>query len=312
MSHDAYIARAAALQVAAVIQAGGHFFCEQLPRMDVERFLTALGEETGDATAVSLALVGYGLSDTDLRDRLNSLGFAVGHVTTDLHVAARWRNEPHDHPNIIAIATGRHPGVSTLAHFPQGDARVFARELLQWARKAQAGLVSTPPQETLLQVLAENSGLSPLVSLSGIAGFLATWEEARTDNELDAPRRALPRLGILPDRNLLSVPNGIADRLLKNFNLTQEIAKMTGSRLLLLRLFQHTPICSGGVCPAQPFPRVSASFSANSPPKTPANSIWRRAVGRTDSCVSAVGAGTRMCSSTGTGGNARVAGIRSR
>ena len=84
------------------------------------------------------------------------------------------------------------------------------------------------------------------------------------------------------------------------------------SRLLLLRLFQHTPICSVGVCPAQPFPRVSASFSANSPPKTPANSIWRRAVGRTDSFVSAVGAGTRMCSSTGTGGNARVAGIRSR
>ena len=231
MSRDAYIARAAALQVAAVIREGGHFFCKQLPRMDVERFLTALGEETGDATAVSLALVGYGLSDTDLRERLNSLGLAVGHVTTDLHVAARWRNEPHDHPNIIAIATGRHPGVSTLAHFPQGDARVFARELLQWARKAQAGLVSTPPQETLLQVLAENSGLSPLVSLSGIAGFLATWEEARTDNELDAPRRALPRLGILPDRNLLSVPNGIADRLLKNFNLTQEIAKMTGSRL---------------------------------------------------------------------------------
>ena len=69
--------------------------------------------------------------------------------------------------------------------------------------------------------------------------------------------------------------------------------------LLLLRLFQHTPICSVGVCPAQLFPRVSASFSANSPPKTPANSIWRRAVGRTDSCVSAVGAGTRMCSSTG-------------
>ena len=64
-------------------------------------------------------------------------------------------------------------------------------------------------------------------------------------------------------------------------------------RLLLLRLFQHTPICSVGVCPAQDSPRVCPSFSANSPPKTPADSIWLRAGGRTDSCVRAVGAGTR-------------------
>ena len=176
-------------------------------------------------------IVGYGLSETDLRDRFNALGLAVGHVTTDLHVAARWRNEPRVHSNIIALATGRHPGVSTLAHFPQGDARVFARELLLWARKPHAELASTPPQECLLQVLAENSDLSPLVSLIGVAEFLATWEGARTANELDAPRRALPRLGILPDRNLLGASSDIADRLLKNFNLTQEIAKMTGGRL---------------------------------------------------------------------------------
>ncbi len=199
--------------------------------MDVECFLAALSEEIADVAAVSLALVGYELSDTDLRDRLNALGLAVRHVTTDLHVAARWRNEPDLHSNIIALATGRHPGVSTLAHFPQGDARVFARALLQWAQKPQAELVSTVPQETLLQVLVKNSDLSPLVSLSGAAEFLATWEQARAGDELGAPRRALPRLGILPDRNLLSASNDIADRLLKNFNLTREIARMPGSRL---------------------------------------------------------------------------------
>ena len=55
MSRDAYIARAAALQVAAAIRAGGHFFCEQLPPMDVERFLVTLGEETGDVAAISVA-----------------------------------------------------------------------------------------------------------------------------------------------------------------------------------------------------------------------------------------------------------------
>ena len=231
MSGEDYIARAAALQVVRAARQGGHFFCEQLPAMDVERFLTALGEETADVTAVSLALVGYGPSDTDLRDRLDARRLAVGHVTTDLHVAARWRNEPDLHSNIIALATGRHPGVSTLAHFPQGDPRVFARDLLQWARTPQAQLVATAPQAALLQILAENSDLSPLVSLTGIADFLATWRELRTDDELGAPRRALPRLGILPDRNLLSASNDIAERLLRNFSLAREIARMPGSRL---------------------------------------------------------------------------------
>ena len=231
MTREAYIARAAALQVAAAIREGGNLFCEQLPLMDVDRFLAALREETGDAAAVSLALVGYQLSDTDVRDRLTATGLAVGHVTTDLHVAARWRNEPRVHSSIIALATGRYPGVSTLAHFPQGDSRQFALDLLRWARGTQAELASTPPQGTLLEVLAEDSDLSSLVSLSRIAEFLATWEKARTESELDGPRRALPRLGILPDRNLLSASSEIPERLLKNFNLTQEIAKMSGRRL---------------------------------------------------------------------------------
>ena len=231
MSGEDYIARAAALQVVRVAREGGHFFCEQLPAMDVERFLAAIGEDAADVTAVSLALVGYGSSDTDLRDRLDARRLAVGHVTTDLHVAARWRNEPDLHSNIIALAKGRHPGVSTLAHFPQGDPRVFARDLLQWARTPQAHLVATAPQAALLQVLAEDSDLSPLVSLSGVADFLATWRELRAGDELGAPRRALPRLGIFPDRDLLNASNDIADRLLKNFSLAREIARMPGSRL---------------------------------------------------------------------------------
>ena len=131
MSREAYIAQAAALQVTAAIHEGGHLFCDQLPPMDIDRFLAALGEGQGDPAGISLALVGYGLSDTDLRDRLNALGLAVGHVTTDLHVAAKWRNEPNVHSKIIALAKGRHPGVSTLAHFRQGDPRVFVQGLLQ-------------------------------------------------------------------------------------------------------------------------------------------------------------------------------------
>lgn len=168
---------------------------------------------------------------TDLRYRLDALGFRAGRVTTDLHVAAGWRNEPEAHPQIAALARGRHPGVSTLAHFPRGDTREFARGLLRWARTERAALASTPAQRSFLQVLEESADLGPLVSLSGVAEFLATWREMRAGDDLGAPRRALPRLGILPDRNLLSESNEIAGRLLANFKLTQDIARATGSRL---------------------------------------------------------------------------------
>ena len=231
MTRENYIARAAALQVATVVRTGGHFFCEQLPPMDIEQFLGVLVEEGVDVSGVSLALVGYGTSGTDLRNRMTALGLAVGHVTTDLHVAAKWRNDPRGHLSIIALATGRHPGVSTLAHFPRGETREFARDLLRWACEPRAELTSTVPQRALLSALADDPVLSPLVSLSGVADFLATWEEARQDDELGAPRRALPHLGMLPDRNVLVAPNAIAERLLRNFALTQEIARMTGSRL---------------------------------------------------------------------------------
>ena len=235
MNGERYIAQAAALQTAAAIREDSHLFCDQLPPMDVDRFVEALAQQTPDPTDVSLALVGYQLSDTDLRDRLNARGFPVSHVTTDLHVAAKWRNDPSGHPKIIALATGRYPGVSTLAHFRRSDPRELALDLLRWVRTAEPQLASTPPQQNLLNVLAENSKLQPLVSLTGVAEFLATWEKFRSDNELDAPRRALPCLGVLPDRNLLRESSGIADRLLRNFTLTREIARMPGSRIQKIR-----------------------------------------------------------------------------
>ena len=203
--------------------------------MDVDRFAMALAQGTAHPNDVSLALVGYGLSETALRARLDAHGFPVGYVTADLHAAAQWRNNPTNHPKIIALATGVHPGVSTLAHFRRGDPREFARDLLRWARTPEAQLASTPPQRDLLDVLAEDPDLSPLVSLTGVAEFLATWDDFQADNELDAPRRALPRLGILPDRNLLRASRNIADRLLKNYVMTRDITRMAGSRLQQIR-----------------------------------------------------------------------------
>lgn len=229
MSRDIYIARAAALQVAAAVRGGSHFFCEQLPPMDVDHFLAALAEETLDLGAVSLALVGYGHTEVDLKDRVSAVGLPLGYVTTDLHNAAKWRNEASDHPVIVALATGRHPGVSTLAHFPQGDSREFARDLLRWARGHEASLIATPPQAALLEALADDPTLSPLVSLNGVADFLAVWMDRRAVDEFDAPRGALPRLGLLPDRSLFEDTKAIAQRLATNFELTQQIAEMTGS-----------------------------------------------------------------------------------
>ena len=247
MNRDGYIAQAAALEVARVIREaaalevarvireGGHFFCPELPAMDVHRFLSALAELTDDVARVSLALVGYRLSETDLRDRLNAMALLVGHVTTDLHVAAKWRNEPDTHPNIIALAHGRYPGVSTLAHFPQGNARDLAITLLRWAQTDHAALASTPAQKRLLAALAEFRTLSPLVSLNGVAEFLETWKAAQPADALDAPRRALPRLGILPDRKLFMAADAIPQRLSQNFRLTQNFAKMSGQQLEAIR-----------------------------------------------------------------------------
>ena len=198
--------------------------------MDVQRFLSALAELTDDVAGVSLALVGYGLSETDLRDRLNAMTLLVGYVTTDLHEAAKWRNEPDIHTNIIALAHGRYPGVSTLAHFPQGNARTLATRLLEWAQTDQAVLASNTAQKRLLAALAEGRALSPLVSLNGVAEFLATWNAARAKDELDAPRGALPRLGILPDRNLFGSADEIPLRLSQNFRLTQSLARMSGQQ----------------------------------------------------------------------------------
>ena len=235
LNRDGYISQAAALEVGRVINEGGHFFCPELPNMEIKRFLSVLAEIVDDASEISLALVGYDASETDLRDQLNSMSLKVGHVTTDLHKAAKWRNKPEKHPNIIALATGRYPGISTLAHFPRGNARQLAATLLSWAREDAAELASTPVQKRLITTLAENSNLSPLVSLNGIAEFFATWSEARDEEPLDAPRKALPRLGILPDRNLFAAADQIAERLYSNFRLTQNLTKMTGRQLEALR-----------------------------------------------------------------------------
>lgn len=230
MKGEAYIARAVALQVTKAVKNGGHFFCEQLPQMDINHFFECLREEPVNLESTSLAIAGYEITDEKLRKLMRDLNISEGKIAVDLHIAAKWRNEPQDHPNIIALAKGRNPGVSTLAHFNRGDTRVFAQDVLRWALNTQSKFASTEPQRNLLKELAENSNLLPLISLVSVANFLETWADYRVIDELNAPRNALPHLGLLADRNVLNAPTDIPKRLLDNLKLTQEIAIMSGSR----------------------------------------------------------------------------------
>ena len=234
MSPEAYIAQAAALQVARAVDEGGHLFCPEAPLMDVEHFLTALSERVPDLAALSLALVGYRLdgrtmSDTDLQAQLKALALPVGHATTDLHKAAKWRNEPTAHTRIIALATGRYPGVSTLAHFPRASARTLLETLLAWAQTPEAGLATTSAQKDLLEALASSSALAPLLSLSGVAAFFAAWKAGQARDPGDAPRRALPQLGLLPDHGLFGTVD-VAERLLRNFRATDRLIQIPGHK----------------------------------------------------------------------------------
>ena len=202
--------------------------------MDVEHFLTALSERVPDPAALSLALVGYRLngrtlSDTDLRARLQGLALALGHATTDLHTAARWRNEPTAHGRIIALAAGKYPGVSTLAHFPRASARTLVETLLAWAQTPEAGLATTSAQKDLLEALASSSALAPLLSLGGVAAFFAVWKAGQAQDPGDAPRRALPQLGLLPDHGLFGTGD-VAERLLRNFRATNRLIQTPGHK----------------------------------------------------------------------------------
>ena len=230
MKPKVLVAQAAALGVAQALKNNGHYFCEQLPGMDISHFLHVLNTESQTANSFSLALVGYHLAVNELNELLGKFDLPIRYVTDDLHVAALWRNSPNDHPSIVALATGRNPGVSTLAHFPQGSSRELAVVLLKWASKLSSGIASTPRQVDLLKTLSETTGLEPLVSLRGVAQFLSSWTENKTTDDLSAPRKALPQLGILPDRNLLDATIPISDRLLTNFQLTRELMRMPGSR----------------------------------------------------------------------------------
>src|SRR5436305_13468552 len=85
---------------------------EALPQMDIEHFFREMAAlpEFPD-TSASIALVGFGVTETRLRELSEAAGLQLRAVTDDLHVAAAWRNNRAKHPCILAFARGIHPGV---------------------------------------------------------------------------------------------------------------------------------------------------------------------------------------------------------
>lgn len=202
-----------------------------LPIMDVEYFLARLSQVAGfEPGQFSLALVGFGGSATDLEQLAAKYGLAsLRGLSDDLYAAARWRNHRLAHGRILAFCAGRHPGVHTLQHFTRAGSRELAQALLKWARD-QGGFPVSEPQRLLLHELATNQELMPLLSLEAVAEFLAAWQRCGEHDPADAPRRALPALGLYADPQLFSAQKTL-QRLLANLGLSQKLRELPGSKL---------------------------------------------------------------------------------
>jgi hypothetical protein len=207
---------------------------EALPPMDVEHFLRELATVRDfRSDEFSIALAGFGPGETRLRELAEAASLRLRAVTDDLHVAAAWRNDRSHHPRILAFARGLHPGVSTLRHFDEPRSHDLARALLDWAKDG-SDLCVNAVQRSLLQVLGAES-LSDLLSLESVTRFLAAWSEFRIHDVNDAPRRALPHLGLLADPELFAHADGIEVRLTKNREVTRQVIDASAHHVRSLR-----------------------------------------------------------------------------
>lgn len=187
------------------------FAREGLPGCDVERLLDLFVDRPGLAGAgFSLALVGFGIAPERLEALAAKRGIAF--ATDDLHVATAWRNDRHAHPRIVALARGYNPSVHGLTFFGRSSSSELASHLLRWAARQHA-FTGTPVHARLLAALADDEALQGVRSLDAVARFLEAWSVS--ENGIDAPRAALPELGLLPDPRLFEVPD-LGRRLARN------------------------------------------------------------------------------------------------
>ena len=208
-----------------------------LPPMDVRHFLACLAKAKGfRAEDFSLALAGFGVDETGLRVLVNKAGLRqLAHVAVDLNTAAAWRNAHQQHPRIIALARGRHPGVHTLRHFAPARSRELARAILRRAAQDETFTKGNSRHRELLERLAEARELEPLCSLESVADFLAAWENHTVTSAEEAPLRALPVLGLLADDQLFEKAQNLELRLERNLDLTGKVLDVRRHQLAAMR-----------------------------------------------------------------------------
>ncbi|MGH6923391.1 MAG: AAA family ATPase, partial [Propylenella sp.] len=220
-----FVSEALAAWILARLEEENDFAREGLPRCDVAYLLQALAG--GDLTAkdFSLALVGFDASEAEMRASADAAGLDdLAGVTTDLHVATEWRNNRDRHPRIIALARGYNPSVHGLRFFSRASSGELAGYLLSWAENA-AGFTATPQHRSLLSTLRQAPALVSLRSLEGVSEFLANWSAAPV-GAIDAPRDALPALGLFADPQLFEADD-LAKRLEHNLKVGERITVLS-------------------------------------------------------------------------------------
>lgn len=211
------------------LQSDNDFAREGLPAFDVSILFSELASaEAFKQAEFSIALVGVDAETDRLQDLASQAGLTkLGGLCNDLHVATAWRNDRSNHRRIIALATGYNPSVHGLKFFGQATSSRLAEHLLDWAQ-LQPQFTVTPQHLSLLEILRNQQGLSALRSLDGISTFLADWE-AR-GSSINAPRDALPSLGLLPDPRLFE-SHELGKELEKNLQLGELVTTLSPSEL---------------------------------------------------------------------------------
>jgi hypothetical protein len=81
------------------------------------RGLKTLGKHGLDTAKVSLALEGFEVDEVELNKLANAVGYKPHNGLADsIFMAARWRNDHHKYPIIIALSAGHERLVNTLQH----------------------------------------------------------------------------------------------------------------------------------------------------------------------------------------------------
>jgi len=220
MKKDQIIANALVQWLSMHINQKLDFAIINLPKMDVQTFFKAISEIEGfQQEEYSIALAGYDLNSTELRLCANAAGLdRIFDLADDFNSAGGWRNNRSKHKRIIALSVGRQPGVHTLRHFYTPSSKELAKACLSWAL-GRAEYTNISVQKKLLSVLENSSELENIITLEAIADYLVAWAINSENNPNDAPRKALPYLGLLYDPQLFADPGNIESKLISNLDM---------------------------------------------------------------------------------------------